>query len=281
MAQLIQSTKKRKKIWYQIQSTKTLNNVLLGETYVYNKDQIKGKSLKLNLSTVSNDMRKQNMDVSFEVISFVDNKAIASVTGVSLTQSFLKRLVRRGRDKIEDSFLAKTKDKKTIRVKPVIITMNRSAMTIKSKIRLQARELIRNLIKTKQHEEFFGNVIHQKIQKELKETLSKIYPVKQLELRQILIVTDKGKSKGSETTVDNETDESQSADEVVQLEDKEVDLEQEKIIEKPKAEKKPAKTASNAQPIGELKKAKKKPEGKVVDKPNSEQKEDSQVNEND
>lgn len=197
MAKPIQTVKKRKKVWYQIVAPSIMNNEFLGETNVYDKDQIPGKSLKLNLSTVTNNMKKQNMDVSFKITTVVDNKAITTITGTALTNSFLKRLVRRGRDKIDDSFTVRTKDQKVLRIKPFITTMNRTSKSVNSKIRMEARKLIAAQVKNKGYEEFFNDIINLRIQKEIKDTLGKIYPLKSFDIRSSQLLKD-----GSKVTLD-------------------------------------------------------------------------------
>jgi len=201
MAKETTKLKKRKKNWYTIVAQKVLNNAPLGETYVYNKENITGKTLKLNLSTFTNDMRRQNMDINFQITAFADNKATTTITGLALTQSYKKRLVRRGRDKVDDSFLVKSKDGKVLRVKPLMITNSRTSKAVISRIRLEARSILAKHVKSKDCEEFFHEVMMVKLQKEMKEALSKIYPLKQFEIRQALVAkkTKQELSKAVET----------------------------------------------------------------------------------
>ncbi|MCF7867003.1 hypothetical protein K9L67_03250 [Candidatus Woesearchaeota archaeon] len=199
MAKPTATLKRKKKVWYSIHAPKLLNNDFLGETYVYDKEQMQGKTLKLNLSTITGNIKKQNMDISFEVTTVVDNKAITKITGVTLTNSYIKRLVRRGRDKIDDSFSVKTKDNKIVRIKPFATTMNKTSQTVNSKIRLAARSLMAKYVKNKNFEEFFFDVMNFNLQKEMKEKLSKIYPIKSFEVRNTHLEPDNKK-----TTIESE-----------------------------------------------------------------------------
>jgi len=217
MAKETTKLKKRKKNWYTIVAPKVLNNAPLGETYVYNKENITGKTLKLNLSTFTNDMRRQNMDINFQITAFADNKATTTITGLALTQSNKKRLVRRGRDKIDDSFLTKSKDGKVLRVKPLMITNSRTSKSVISRIRLKARSILARYIKSKDSEEFFYDVMMVKLQKEMKSALSKIYPLKQFEIRQALVA--KGTKHGLNNII--ETDETKKTAKKKQTEDTE------------------------------------------------------------
>lgn len=185
--------KKKKKMWYPIYAPKMLNNIILGESTVYNKEELKGKTLKLNLSTIINDMRKQQLEIFFSVTEVVENKGITEVTGISLVQSYIKRLVRRGRDKVDDSFLVKSKDRKVIRIKPLLITNYRTNRSVNSRLRLDTREVIRRILSKTDADEFFHMIITGKIQKEIKDKVNKIYPLKHVEIRVAQYEKDKGK----------------------------------------------------------------------------------------
>ncbi len=178
------SVKKRKKNWYEIVSPDVLDNRFIGESLVYEAKELMGKTIKVNLSTLLNDMKKQGIDAGFKVISIKDNKAITDITGIYQTNSSLKRLVRRGRDKVEDSFLARTKNNKTVRIKPIIITNSKTTKSAITTIRLEAKKLLLRKAKSTNHDAFFKELIHQRIQKELKDILSKIYPLRFVDIRQ-------------------------------------------------------------------------------------------------
>ena len=184
------AAKKRIKAWYPIYAPAFLNEVFMGESHVYAKNELEGKTLKLSLFAVTNDMKKQNMDASFKIVSVVEGKAQTRITGIYLTQSYIKRLVRRGRNKIDDSFLVKTKDRKLLRVKPLMVTNNKANKSITSRIRVTARAIIAKIASMSDHEQFFNDIISIKLQKELREKLSKIYPLRFLEIRQAVVLKD-------------------------------------------------------------------------------------------
>jgi small subunit ribosomal protein S3Ae len=181
------AVKKRIKNWYNIHAPVFLNEAILGESNVYAKNELIGKTIKLNLFAFTNDIKKQNMDAIFRVTNVVENKALTEILGIILTQSYIKRLVRRGRNKIDDSFLVKTKDRKLIRVKPLLVTNNKTNKSVTSKIRLITRDYTRKLAATVTNEELFSMIVNVKLQKELREKLNKVYPLKFSEIRQAVI----------------------------------------------------------------------------------------------
>ena len=180
--------KKKKKGWYEILSPESMGRNVIGESTVYESQDLVGRTLKLNLSIIMNDMKKQNIDAEFEITSVKEGKAETEITGLYLTQSYMKRMVRRGKDKVDDSFLAVSKDKKTLRVKPVIITNSKAANALNTALRLKMRELVQEALNEKSAEEFFSDLVSQKFQRETKDKLSKIYPLRYIDVRQALEV---------------------------------------------------------------------------------------------
>ena len=181
----VSTKKKSKKVWISIHAPEVFNKAFLGESYVYLKEDLIGKPLNLNLSTFVNDMKKQNINILFKVASIQEGKGVAEIMGLILNQSYIKRLVRRGKNKVEDSFLAKTSDNKTIRVKPIIITNSKTHQSVVSKLRLDARVHLKRIIKTMTPDSFVKELTDLRLQKEIKEKLQKIYPLRYFDVRYV------------------------------------------------------------------------------------------------
>ena len=182
------TTKVKKKKWFPIYSPKSFGEVMLGESYVSESEDLNGKYITSNLSTITRSMRKQSINVQFKVTSVVDGKGQTETVGYSLINAAVKRLVRRGRDKISDSFLAKTKDLKVLRFKPIIITHNRGTNSVQSAVRLEARKLIREYAFTKTVEEIFKEITEAKLQRSVKEACTKIFPLRGVDLKAVKLL---------------------------------------------------------------------------------------------
>ncbi len=192
------STKRKKKNWYGLYAPESLNKAFLGESHVYNTDDLIGKTISLNLSMFTGDMKKQNIIASFRVKNIEENKGITELIGYKLSLSYLKRLVRRRRDKVDDSFLAKSKDDKIVRIKTVVMTNSRTYESANSAIRLSLRAKIRKTLKEMAFDEFVNGLINIRLQKEWKNSLSKIYPIKFLEVRHASLEETKKKYREEE-----------------------------------------------------------------------------------
>lgn len=190
--------KKGKKKWAQIYAPALFGETLLGESYVFETEDLKGKYLTANLSTITKNMRKQNANVQFKVVKVEDGKGKTEVVGYSMINSALKRLVKRGRDKVADSFICKTSDKQLIRIKPLLITSTLTTKLIQSACRLETRRVIREYVVTTTIEGTIQSIVDGKIQKIVKDALKKIFPIKNIDIRiaklienSKIVVTDK------------------------------------------------------------------------------------------
>lgn len=203
------NVKRKKKVWVPMQAPEFLNKAFLGESLVSDREAMIGKSLTLNLSIFTKDMKKQNIDVSFRVKSIVDGKGLTEIVGLALTNSYIKRLVRRGKSKVEDSFTAKTKDGFTVRIKPVVVTNNLVNAGVATKIRALAKEELTNLANNEHVDSFFEILLAQKVQKELKDKLSKVYPLRYVDVRVAQIVFRQSASAKREAKEVKATEETQ------------------------------------------------------------------------
>ncbi len=184
MAKAKQSVKqKKKKKWFPIIAPKIFGESVIGESYVDSSEALMGKYVTANLSTVTNDMKNQNINIRFRVTSVKEGKGYSEVVDFRLIQSFVKRLVRRGRTKVDDSFIARTKDGIRVRVKPLVITKNRCVGSIATKIRLTTRDFLKKKISEQSFVQSVQDILAGKFQKELKPLLNKIYPIKSVDVR--------------------------------------------------------------------------------------------------
>lgn len=178
---------KRKK-WYQIIAPKLFNEQTLGETMALEADLVMGRTTTLNLMTITKDIKKQNVKVSFKVNDIKGLKAYTEFTAYQMIPASIKRLVRKGREKISDSFTAVSKDGKNIRIKPLIICQNTVTHSVGTDIREATKKMTTEILKQIPYHTFVRDVITGKFQRALRQQLSKIYPTRIAEIRAIKLI---------------------------------------------------------------------------------------------
>jgi len=171
--------KRIKKRWREVYGLKPIEKYL-GEIYVATPEDMVGRRLILNLSSLTNNYKHQHINVKFEVIKTEGEKGYAEIFGYYLQQAYKKRIVRKNREKVGDSFAVYTKDKKLVVIKPIIITNSSCSRAVKSAIRKKAREYFKK-VKKMNYTDFFDELIKGKFTLELKKELSKIMPISTIE----------------------------------------------------------------------------------------------------
>lgn len=126
---------------------------------------LRGKSALLQLKVIANE------------------KEITAIPRqLKLLPYFLKRMVRKGTNYVEDSFSAECADAQ-IRLKPFLITRRKVSRAVRKALRQKARDELTNYAKDKTSETIFEDVLKNAIQKELSLKLKKIYPLSLCEIR--------------------------------------------------------------------------------------------------
>ena len=160
------------------------------EVYGVNIESFDNRFIKLDLTS---DLKGRAIELKLKV-KVTESKAEANPVELQLMGFYIRRMMRKGVDYVEDSFVAKCKDN-NLRIKPFLITRKRVSNKVLAGLRTLTKSEITNYIQDKNFEELILDVINNKIQKELNFKLKKIYPLALCEIRFLGI--DKSK-KGSQ-----------------------------------------------------------------------------------
>jgi len=142
--------------------SKELDNKLM----IYDLTRIlKGKSMLLKLRTKIEEDKITSIPVEIKLLPY-----------------YLKRVVRKGTNYVEDSFSAECEDS-LIRLKPLLVTRRKVARAVRKALRNKVKEELIDYVKDKKSEEIFEDIIRNKLQKQLSLKLKKIYPLSTCEIR--------------------------------------------------------------------------------------------------
>lgn len=231
----VATRKIKKKKWFPIIAPKIFNERVLGETYLEDSRSMKGRYLTLNLMNVLQDPKKQSTNVQFLIHSVKEGRGMTKLVKYELISGYLKRLIRRGRTKVEDSFRARTKGGQAVRVKPLIITTTKVPNSVATKLRLIVREELKKAISNEHFEGLVEEFLRGAFQRGIKGKLSKITPVRNFEIRIFkLEVEELGEKKDIEVESEEKVEtkevkvEETPKEEVVEEEAKKEDAEEEK-----------------------------------------------------
>ena len=178
-----QVAKLKKKQWFQIIAPKQFGEAVIGETLVYEPQALLGKELSHNLMNLTNDMKKQNINIRFKVVEIEGSNGKTSIIGYEIIPSSVKRFVRRNSEKMDLSFACETADNVWLRVKPLVITKADVKGSVAAKMRNMIVQFVIKTIKKMNYNDVINDLIAHKLQGSMRETFNKIYPLKVCEIR--------------------------------------------------------------------------------------------------
>ncbi len=174
----VKEVKQKKKKWFNLIAPKQFNEVVVGETPAIDASTLVGKTVTLSLMNLTKDVRKQNINVRLKVNEVKDNKAHSELDTFTMNSSAIKRLVRRRKDRVDDSFVAISNDDRRVRVKPMVLTRSNTNQSVLSAIRRYIKVFLVNKVNNMTYAEFVEYVVTDKFHRDVKKQIAKIYPVK-------------------------------------------------------------------------------------------------------
>lgn len=165
--------KKRK--WYDVE-VPLVNETI--ELIAYEPEEINGRIITLDLTRA---LRGKSIEVKLKVM-MENGETTTRPEKLTLLPYFVRRVMRRGTDYVEDSFLTRSKDAE-IRIKPLFVTRKRVSRAVLSALRKKAQEELTEWAKDKTTEELFDDILKNRIQKPLSLKLKKTYPLSLCEIR--------------------------------------------------------------------------------------------------
>lgn len=207
------TTKIKKKKWIQIISPALFRNELIGEIPTSEPKSLIGRTVTLNLMNLTRDIKKQNVNIKFVITSIKGDKTTAEFYGYYLNPNSIKRLVRRGQEKIELSHSFKTSDNKQIRIKPLIIPYTKVSGSVAAAYRKNSIDYLTSYAAKTTFENIIKDLIINKLQKDLKAMLKKVYPIRILEISKLYIEKEKKPSETIERVEETKEDEPEQKEE--------------------------------------------------------------------
>jgi ribosomal protein S3AE len=145
-------------------------------------EELEGRIIKYDLTRL---LRGKGLILQ-AVVNVSGEKAIATPKKIILLPYFLRRMIRKGTNYVEDSFSAECKDA-IIRIKPFLITRRKVSRRVRKALREKARQEIIRYAKAKNYEDIFDDILKNSLQKPLSLALKKIYPLSLCEIRMMYI----------------------------------------------------------------------------------------------
>jgi len=144
----------------------------------YEIPELNGRFLKYDLTRI---LRGKSVMLTLKVKA-EGNEVTTLPKKIEVLPYFIRRMVRKGTNYIEDSFPAECEDA-NLRIKPLLVTRRKVSRAIRKELRNKAREEMIEYVKKKTSEQLFDDVLKNQMQKVISSKLKKIYPLALCEIR--------------------------------------------------------------------------------------------------
>jgi len=148
------------------------------QLYAFDIEELEGRYIKYDLTRL---LRGKNMLLNLKV-KLEDGKATSEPTELIVLPYFIRRMMRKGTDYVEDSFSTECSDSK-VQIKLFLITRKKVSKAVRRALREKAKEETQNYLKDKTAEVLFDEILKNRVQKHLSIVLKKIYPLSLCEVR--------------------------------------------------------------------------------------------------
>lgn len=170
-----------KKAFYEVSVPLTSSKIVV---YGESPESFNGKVITLDLTR---SLKGKSLELKCR-LKTEGGKILGDPTGIELVGSYIRRMMRKSSDYVEDSFGVECKDMKAI-VKPFMITRNRVSRAVRNTLRNEARKYIESHFKSRSARELFSEITANKVQREMSLKLKKVYPLALCEIRAFKLLT--------------------------------------------------------------------------------------------
>lgn len=174
---------KKKKKWFGIIAGPEFDSKEIGETLANENSNLVGRTIEVNLANITQDPKSQNIKIKFKIKEVKNNEAYAEVISYAMLSTYVKRLIRPAKEKVDDSFKYETKDNVKVAIKTLILTKAKTKHSILSNIRNKSHEILEDYCKKNDFKTLINDLASHNIQRDLKNALKKVYPLSICEVR--------------------------------------------------------------------------------------------------
>ena len=148
------------------------------QLYAFDIDELEGRMIKYDLTRL---LRGKSLLLTLKTI-VKDGKATSEPVELNVLPYFLRRMVRKGTNYVEDSFSTECRDGR-VKVKLFLVTRKKVSRAVRKALHEKAREELKKYIKEKTRNELFDEILKSRLQKRLSLILKKIYPLSLCEVK--------------------------------------------------------------------------------------------------
>jgi small subunit ribosomal protein S3Ae len=172
----------KKKQWYTIIAPAEFDKAVIGETVGERPKNVEGRIIRVDLGQLAGQRQKRYISVLFRVERVEGNNANCITIGHEAAPGFVNRLVRRRTSKIEAVQTLETSDGKKVHVKTIALSARKLSRQQEADIRKSMADMIKESVEKKLFVQVSQEMIFGAVASKIFKQLSKIAPLKRVEV---------------------------------------------------------------------------------------------------
>jgi ribosomal protein S3AE len=141
-------------------------------------ETLKNKTIKLDLTR---KLRGKGLEITFKILK-KGEKLIGVPKKIKILGFYIRRMMRKRVNYVEDSIKAECKDLRSI-IKPFFITRKKVSRAVRKNLRNTAQKFLLDYLKDKKYVEICEKILRGELQKSLLPKLKKVYPLSFCDIR--------------------------------------------------------------------------------------------------
>ena len=171
------------KTWYSVLAPEMFESKEIAQVPADEDSKLADRKISVSLAEITGDRMHTYTNLHFRVSEVKGKTAFTKLIGHDLSPSYLRSLVRRKRDVINDVLDVTTSDGVGVRVKISIYTARKTSGPARTAVRRVMREEIIARSKEMDFSTFVQEIVFGKFSSRIYKGVKKIIPVKRIEVR--------------------------------------------------------------------------------------------------
>ena len=177
----------KEKNWYTINAPDYLGGKEISMSIGNSPDAMVGRKIEVPVSDFTGNFKRANAKMIFKVLSCQGSKCTSEFVGHSLSDDYIRRMVRRRKERLDMIKEVTTSDNVNMVLKVVIVTDGKLTTSKRADVRKTVENFLFEKAASMAYGELAKYVIGDEIYGDIVNATKDIYPIKKIEMRKSVL----------------------------------------------------------------------------------------------
>jgi len=173
----------KSKTWYTVLAPQMFDSRELGQIPATEDANLINRIVKVSLTELTGDMSQSYVNLQFRITEVKGKTAYTKLVGHEISAGYLRTLVRRRRNVINEVVDVTTKDGAKIRIQVSLFTAKRVSSPLKTALRNAVKDEVLARVKDMDFQQTIQEIIFGKFSATLFNRIKKLCPLKRIEVK--------------------------------------------------------------------------------------------------